>query len=217
VTTKAVSLAPTREQPTPIAALASSPVVAVGLTRIGAAIARHFPENVFADLDRMAALLEALRTHHGDARALAHADRIAHVHALFGCETVLRFRYAHDFLYGFDWARWVARDPRSRASVGPYDDAFLDYSAQRAAELAALVEAGDRKYGPLVAGAHRNPFPFRRDLDAERTLHRALAADGAIPVRAWEASGTDAWDRDFTVLREEKARALGLSADADAE
>jgi hypothetical protein len=208
------SLDPARASRTPLARLATCETLVIGLGRIEAAIERHFPENLFADLDRVAVVLDALRTREGDAAALARADRIAEVHAVFGQETPLRFRYAHDFLYGFDWARRVARDPSTRSAVGPYDEAFLAYSMDRAAELCALVARNDRKYGPLERGAHRNPFPFRRDLEAERTLHRALAADGAIPVRAWDPGGQPVWDRPFTALREAKAHALGLAIDA---
>ena len=205
------SLDPARQEATSLDALARSGAVRAGLEAIAVAIARHFPENVFADLDLVAAALERTRAREGEAAALAHAERIAAVHALFGQETPLRFRYAHDFLYGFDWARWVARDPDARRGVGPYDAAFLDYSEQRAAELCALVRKRDRKYGPLAPGAHRNPFPFRRDPEAERLLHRALAAEGAIPVAAWDPSCAPRWDRGYTALREEKARALGLA------
>lgn len=205
------SLDPARVERTPIATLARSPVVVEGLAEIDDAIRRNFPGNLFADLDLLAVTLEARRATAGDAAAHAAAARIAAVHALFGRETPLRFRYTHDFLYGFDWARWVARDPIARASVGPYDDAFLAYSEQRAAELCTLVAANDAKYRPLDAHEHRNPFPFRRDDDAERLLLRALAEGGAIPVRAWDPRATPTWDRPFTSIREAKARELGLS------
>ncbi len=205
------SLDPTRPVRTPLTQLATSDVVATGLEQIATAIARHFPENVFADLDRIAAELEMRRARDGDGAALAHAERIARVHAVFGCETPLRFRYAHDFLYGFDWARWVAREPATRASIGPYDEAFLAYSVERAAELCALVATNDRKYGPLEGTEHRNPFPFRRDRDAESVLHLALAADAAVPVRAWDPGAESVWDRAFTTLREAKAHELHLA------
>lgn len=210
----ASSLDPTRATRTPLDRLATCETLALGLRRIEAAIERHFPENLFADLDLVAAVLDAVRLREGDAAALARADHVVAVHAVFGQETPLRFRYAHDFLYGFDWARWVARDPAARSGVGPYDEAFLAYSMDRAAELCALVAKNDLKYGPLDASAHRNPFPFRRDPAAERTLHRALAADDAIPVRAWDPSRPPVWNRPFTALREAKARALGLAIDA---
>lgn len=209
----AESLDSQRRAATPIARLARSEVVALGLRRIDEAIVRHFPHNLFADLDLVAATLESLRQRHGDAAALARADRIAEVHAVFGQETPLRFRYTHDFLYGFDWARWVAREPATRREVGPYDDAFLDYSTQRAAELCALVAQHDRKYGPLEGEAHRNPFPFRRDPEAERVLHRALAASDGIPVRAWDPESRPVWDRPFSPEREARAEALGLAID----
>lgn len=200
------TLDPRRAERTPIVLLSDSPAVRGALETLDAAIVRHFPENLFADLDALAAALVARGA---DAPALA--DRIAALHGLFGRETALRFRYAHDFLYGYDWARWVAREPAMRARVGPYDDAFLAYSERRAAELLALVAQNDRKYGPLEGDAHRNPFPFRRDVEAERTLHRALAADDAVPVRAWDAAAPAVWDRPFTAIREEKAREMGLT------
>jgi hypothetical protein len=205
------SLAPDRARPTALSALASSDAVAEGLARLASAVTRHFPHNVFCDLDRIAAELARAETVHGARASLALADRLVEVHALFGAETTLCFRYVHDFLYGFDWARWVAREPSARASEPPFGDAFLTYSAERARELASLVAQGDRKYGPIPRGTHRNPFAFRRDPDAETALLASLAREGCIPVRAWETSPTnDAWDRPFVRLREDKARALGL-------
>jgi len=203
------SLGPEREERTVLTSL-GGPEIVEGLVRIDAAMRRHFPENLFDDLDALAGALAERRD------ALAHAARIAHVHALFGGESKLCFRYAHDFLYGFDWARWVAREPLTRASVGPYDDAFVAYSEQRAAELCVLVDRHDPKYGPIAAGTHRNPFPFRRDLESERRLHRSLAASGDVPVQAWDRTSIPVWNRPFTALREARARELGLSIDASA-
>lgn len=208
------TLDPARAMRTPLSDLAHDGALARALETIDASIATHFPENLFGDLDRLAHDLALVRDQEGEPAMAARAARIAHVHALFGRETVLHFRYTHDFLYGYDWARWVARLPAERGGVGPYDDAFLAYSEQRASELCALVAADDGKYGRLAPGAHRNPFPFRRDLDSERVLHRALAADDLVPVQAWRRDGAATWDRPFSALREERARALGLALEA---
>lgn len=205
------TLDPARSSRTPIDGLTRDAVLARALGIVDASIAHHFPENLFDDLDWLAADLERQRAAAGERAMLARAERIAHVHALFGRETPLHFRYTHDFLYGYDWARWVAREPVARAAVGPYDDAFLAYSEQRAGELCALVAQDDRKYGRLAPGAHRNPFPFRRDLASERTLHRALAAEGLVPVQAWARDGVASWERPFSALREARAEALGLA------
>jgi len=205
------TLDPARTVRTPVAELAPDAALSRALALVDASIAMHFPENLFGDLDRLAHDLALVRDREGEAAMSSRAARIAHVHALFGRETVLHFRYTHDFLYGYDWARWVARDPGERGGVGPYDDAFLAYSEQRAGELVALVAAGDGKYGQLAPGVHRNPFPFRRDLEAERVLHRALAADDLVPVQAWRRDGTARWDLPFSALREERAKGLGLS------
>ncbi len=208
------TLDPTRSERTPIDRLARDAALGRALEVVDRSIARHFPENLFGDLDRLAHELDRLRSSHGGEAMHARAERIGHVHALFGRETPLQFRYTHDFLYGYDWARWVARAPEERALVGPYDDVFLAYSEQRAGELCALVAADDRKYGRLAAGVHRNPFPFRRDLEAERILHRALAAEGLVPVHAWRPDTPAHWDRPYSALREARAKELGLAHDA---
>lgn len=205
------SLDASRAHRTPLLALATSETIGAGLVAIESAITQHFPFNVFADLDLVARVIARRSEGEGDPAARAYADRIAAVHHVFGSESALRFRYVHDFLYGFDWARWVARAPETRRDVGPYDDAFLDYSLQRAAELARLVAEDDPKYGRIAEGTHRNPFPFRRDPEAEIALHQALAASELVPVRAWDPEAPPVWDRPFTALREGKARELGLS------
>jgi hypothetical protein len=140
---------------------------------------------------------------------LRTTEQVIRLHRLFGQGTPIRFRYVHDFLYGFDWARWVARDPQKRSSVGPYDDVFLDYLEGRGHELLALIERDDAKYPTLRDAAPRNPFPFSREPEAEAEIHRSLARLGLIPVPAWSSEGKSTWDRPYVALREEEARRLG--------
>lgn len=212
-----LSLAPGRARPTPLAVLIdatpapSRDVVASTLTDIARAIDRHFPANLFADLDLVAGVLAETAARRGRDAARAQGEAIVRLHALFGVETSIRFRYVHDFLYGFDWARWVARDPDARRGVRPFDPVFLAYSEARARELLELIARRDPKYGPLEAGRDRNPFPFRRDPEAERALLSSLAARDEIPVAAWTADARAAWDRPYVHLREEEARRLGLA------
>lgn len=176
------------------------------LALIGQAIRQSYPENLFADLD---ALTASLAAREGDALTQA-AQRIADLHRLYGRATSIRFRYVHDFVYGFDWARWVAREPITRASVGPFDDRFLDYLELRGRELLALIAENDAKYPVLADRVARSPFPFSREPDAERVIHRSLARKGLIPVAAWSATAHPVWDRPFVELREAEARELGL-------
>jgi len=175
------------------------------LAEITDALCESFPANLFCDLDGMT---QHLLTRPSAERAPL-GRRIAHLHQTFGAEPI-RFRYVHDFLYGFDWARWVAREPQLRASVGPYDEAFLSYLEQRSGELVALIENDDRKYPQLRTEGHRNPFPFSREPDAEARLHRSLAQKGLIPVAAWSLDARAVWDQPFARLREQEAVALGL-------
>jgi hypothetical protein len=175
------------------------------LAEIGDALRTSFPANLFCDLDAT--------TQHLLMRPLSEraplGRRLARLHQTFGAEPI-RFRYVHDFLYGFDWARWVARDPEGRASVGPYDAGFLDYLEQRGGELIELIGRDDHKYPQLRTPEHRNPFPFSREPDAETRLHRSLAQKGLIPVAAWSFDARAVWDRPFARLREQEALALGL-------
>jgi hypothetical protein len=183
----------------------------MALSDLARAIAREFPENLFADLDYVGAVLRDVVAREGQVALERRIDPLVRIHRLYGRSSTIRFRYVHDFLYGFDWARWVLRDPATRGDVGPYDAVFLAHVEARAAELAARIEAGDAEYPPLAPGVFRNPFPFDRDPDAEARLFPALVARGLVPVEAWRAGPTLARDRPFTALREELAASLGLA------
>lgn len=183
-----------------------------GLARTADAITTHFPDNLFWDIDALAASLvrEALGRDARDARAHLEGafDEVVALHALFGRETSIRFRYVHDLTFGFDWAKWVRRAPTERKSVGPFDRAFLRSMLERGHELLVLIDADDAKYPRLVSEEPRNPFVFSRDPGDELRLHRQLAARRLIPVRAWELDATPIWDRPFQAEREALALAL---------
>ncbi|MCH9688672.1 MAG: ferrochelatase [Deltaproteobacteria bacterium] len=193
--------------------------LAEGLAAIAVAMRDSFPDNVFGDLDALAASLV------GQARAQpaggavdylrVQTERVAALQHLFGRGTAIRFRYVHDFVYGFDWAKWVARDPGARAQVGPFGPAFLEFMWNRGQQLLTLIADGDdRKYPPLPDGRPRNPFGFSREPVAEIALHRHLAREGLLPVEAWRTAAAPRWDRQFQGLRRQAAAELGL-ADAD--
>jgi hypothetical protein len=185
---------------------------AMALSDLARAIAREFPENQFADLDHVASELRRVVAEQGHVALERTIDPLVRIHRSYGKGSRIRFRYVHDFLYGFDWARWVARDPTTRRDVRPYDLVFLAHVEQRALELDALVLAGDPSYPPLPSGAFRNPFPFDREPAAEERLFRALAEEGGLPICAYEADDAPAeTERPFTALREARARALGLT------
>lgn len=185
--------------------------VARGMVRIAEAMHRNFPSNLFGDLDLVLARLERGGAENGEAWVDGAATTVVELHELFGQQTAIQFRYVHDFLYGFDWARWVRRDPEARASVGPFDEPFLAYVGRRGRELLALIAEDDAKYHRIPRGADRNPFRFHRDPQSEAALLCDLAAAGWVPVEAWRRDAAPCWDRDYVAAREARARALGLA------
>ena len=177
------------------------------MATIARAVAEHFPDNIYGDVDFLSAALVA---RFGDqpaaeAQLTVHCEQIAGLIALYGCHSAIRFRYMHDFLYGFDWARWVRKDPINRAATGPFDPVFLQYLYQRGGELLALIERGDAEYPPLAPDQWRNPFDFSREPAAEARLHRLLAAEELLPLAAWDIYARPSFDRDFHRLRRERA------------
>ena len=104
-----------------------------GMANIARAELRNFPENIFWDFDYTGASL--LREASAAADSADHLScacgLIVELQDLFGSATEIRFRYGHDFIYGFDWAKWVRKEPQARASVGPFDVQFLTFLHQR--------------------------------------------------------------------------------------
>ena len=211
--------------------------LALGLAEVAMAQLDAFPGNLFWDFDLMAAavLAEARSWAQGDrhqtghqadqtghqtghqadqadqaAIAKARLHQIAELQHLYGRETAIHFTYVHDFAYGYDWAKWIARDPPDRRDHGPYSATFLAYMNDRGHELLALIAADDHKYPTLTGEQPRNPFPFPREPASELHLHRELARRGEIPVEAWRIDAAPVWNRGYAAIRAERARALGL-------
>ncbi|MEM9071062.1 MAG: ferrochelatase [Myxococcota bacterium] len=180
-----------------------------GLLRAASAQLRAFPENLFWDFDALGAHVARVAREDGPSAVTRLSALMASVQQLFGRQTHIRFRYVHDFMYGFDWAKWVAREPASRSSVPPFGIAFLDTMWRRGHELLDLIAHDDQKYPKIAGGAPRNPFGFSREPDDERRLFRDLAAQDLIPVKGWQANPSPVWDRPFQELRAERARVLG--------
>ncbi|MDH5672486.1 MAG: ferrochelatase [Myxococcales bacterium] len=195
-----LSLDPQRSEPEGLASiaaalLAQTPVLsevtqlafATALERIALGQLEHFPGNIFWDLKYVAACLLTQAQAGPDApQALsAWSTRFVALQARFGLHSPIRFRYVHDFIYGFDWQRWVAAEPSTRAGVLPFDAPFLDHIERRGQEILAAIAAGDASFPALEPGTFRNPFAFRRDPEREIELHLELSRRGLIPVAAW--------------------------------
>lgn len=189
---------------------------AEGLGRVVSAMLEAFPRNLLWDLDLLAATLLRCAREAADpvGELRTRAVEIARLQDVFGREGPILFSYIHDFIYGFDWARWVARDPDARREIGPYDPQFIARMQRRGAELVdAIASESDPEYPPLSGDSPRNPFGFSRKPDDELRLFRHLAEQGVIPVWAWRTDATPRWDLPFEELRTQAARDLGLSID----
>ncbi|MEO0421609.1 MAG: ferrochelatase [Pseudomonadota bacterium] len=210
------SLCPGRREPTSFAALwphlgltpARAAAVYRQTERVVRAIAMHFPDNVFWDLDL---IIQALADRPSVEAIEAMGERFVGLVDGFGIHSSIRFRYVHDFTYGFDWAKWVAKAPEQRAHIGPFDEVFLAYLECRRQELLVLIAKDDAKYGRLRDERPRNPFGFSREPQDERRLHEVLADRGQIPVATWDRRGRAQWGARFAEQRAELAVELGFA------
>ena len=186
--------------------------LATGVAELADAQRESFPDNLCCDLDLLVAdtLRRARASVSPTTEISTRLARICRLQRLYGGDTAIRFRYVHDFVYGFDWAKWVGRDPDLRAGVGPFDTIFLDHLERRAHALLGLIAADDPVYGQIPEDQARNPFGFSREPEAELTLHRDLARRGLVPVAAWDPDASPTWRRPYAALRVERAAALHL-------
>jgi hypothetical protein len=191
--------------------------LATGLIELALAQLDAFPGNLFWDLDLIAC--EVARET-GEAETLAEARvtlddrfaRMARLQALYGRATAINFSFVHDFVYGYDWVKWLSRT-RTESIVRPFGLEFLSFMQRRGLELLDLIAADDREYPLLADHQPRNPFPFSRAPADELRLHRELARRQLIPVPTWSATielGTLDRSRAWQAARIEVAGELGL-------
>ncbi len=216
----ALTLDPGRSRATPLSGIVSMlaepselPHLAALASAVAEAQLESFPENVLWDFDFF------LGSIHEQAReASSYSDHLSRVTEitvglmrLYGQQSTIRFRYVHDFMYGFDWARWVRRDPNAEAGIGPFSLQFLKQIETRGRDILTLIESDDTLYPKLSGSGSRNPFSFSRDPEEELLLYRRLAERGCIPVEAWRLGAEPDASRDFDALREQVAESLGLA------
>jgi hypothetical protein len=166
----------------------------------------NFPENIFWDFDFMifSMLEQALTSKDGAIVFLESFGRkIVLLMDMFGCAGEIRFRYVHDFMYGYDWARWVKKDPENRSNIKPFSLVFLDYLLAKGQEMLRLISINDKRYYHIPFHSFRNAFYFPRDPKDEYRLLTYLADYGLIPVNTWNWNAAPIWNKPFDDIREQ--------------
>lgn len=188
------------------------PHLAAAACSVGEAQLEAFPENLLWDFDFYLASVheEAVRSGNYEGHLEQTTSVTVGLMQLYGQSSTIRFQYVHDFIYGFDWARWVRREPETRRGTRPFSLEFLNESDRRGRAIMRLIENDDEVYPKLSGPGARNPFPFIRTPDEELRLYRGLAERGCIPVEAWRIDAMPDASRDFDAIRESAAENLGL-------
>lgn len=172
----------------------------------------NFPENIFWDFDFIvSSMLKQALSAENEFDLLEHfGNKIVLLMNMFGKKSEIRFRYVHDFMYGFDWARWVQKKPHQRAHNEPFCLDFLDNLICRGEEILQRIKEDDSKYPQLSEHRYRNPFKFSREPDSEHRLLIYLAARECIPVAAWEWGAVGVWNKPFYKIREQASLKLNI-------
>jgi hypothetical protein len=174
---------------------------------------RNFPENIFWDFDFLVSSMvrQALVA---DAGAISFLEcfgkKMILLIELFGIKQEIRFRYVHDFMYGFDWARWVQKEPENRANSDPFSLVFLDYLLIKGEKLIKHINCGQVTSYKLGNTGYRNPFDFSREPEDESLLFNYLAREKLIPVEAWKWDTSPMWNQPFQEMRQELALKLNI-------
>ncbi|MEH1817441.1 MAG: hypothetical protein V7K26_05270 [Nostoc sp.] len=173
----------------------------------------NFPENIFWDFDFLVSsmLRQALTAEEGAINFLKiFSKKMICLTEMFGNKTEMRFRYVHDFMYGFDWARWVQKEPQNRAHVEPFSLVFFDYLLAKGKELLQRINHGQVISYKLCETGYRNPFAFSREPEDEYRLLTCLAEEQLIPVAAWNWNANPIWNRPFQEMRQQLALKLDI-------
>lgn len=181
-------------------------------------ILENYPENIYWDLDflfyhvyKQLKDKESFSEKQGWIMQLE--TRVKHIMDIFGSKSKIQFRYIHDFLYGFDWCKWVRKQKESGLTeeYNPFGEEFLTYIESRGLEILDMIEENDQDYVPLQSGTFRNPFVFKRGTEEEKMLLSSLAETKDIPIFAWKVDAKYNTKKDYSQIRKERADALGIA------
>ncbi|MEL6457219.1 MAG: hypothetical protein AAFQ91_03045 [Cyanobacteria bacterium J06621_15] len=187
-------------------------IIRDSLEKILNALLKNFPENIFWDFDFVVSCMlnQALLADYSTDVLEDFSNKIVLLMNMFGRESEIRFRYIHDFTYGFDWVRWVKKKPSQRANTEPFCFDFLDDLLCKGEEILQRIKKDDVDYPQISHKRYRNPFGFSREPEDERRLLSYLAARECIPVPAWEWNTVTVWDKPFYQIREDASKQLNI-------
>jgi hypothetical protein len=174
---------------------------------------QNFPGNIFWDFDFMVSsmLRQALVADEGAVAFLeSFAKKMVLLIDFFGIHQEIRFRYVHDFIYGFEWARWVQKEPQTRTHIEPFSLIFLDYLLIKGQNILEHINIEQSTSYQLCDTGFRNPFTFSREPEDEYRLLTHLAAKELIPVVAWNWNASPVWNKPFQEMRQELALKLNI-------
>ncbi|MEH1818363.1 MAG: hypothetical protein V7L31_04570 [Nostoc sp.] len=174
---------------------------------------QNFPENIFWDFDFLVSsmLRQALTADEGAIPFLKiFGAKMVSLTEMFGNKTEMRFRYVHDFIYGFEWARWVQKEPQNRAHIEPFSLVFFDYLLVKGKELLQRINHGQVVSYKLCETGYRNPFTFSREPEDEYRLLSYLAEEQLIPVAVWNWNASPVWNKPFQEMRQQLALKLNI-------
>lgn len=183
------------------------------LERILYAQLQNFPQNIFWDFDFMVSSMLRQALIASD-RAIdfleSFGNKMVSLSELFGIQMEIRFRYVHDFMYGFEWARWVQKEPGTRAQFEPFSLVFLDYLLVKGKELLQRISHGQITSYKLCDTGFRNPFSFSREPEDEQRLFTYLAKEQLIPVATWNWNAHPVWNKPYQDMRSQVALKLNI-------
>jgi hypothetical protein len=174
---------------------------------------QNFPDNIFWDFDFLVSsmLRQALVADEGAINFLnIFGEKMVSLIEMFGSKTEIRFRYVHDFMYGFDWARWVQKEPQKRAHIEPFSPVYLDYLLTKGKEILQRISHGQATSYKLCDTGYRNPFAFSREPEDEYRLLTCLAEEQLIPVAVWNWNASPVWNKPFQEMRQQLALELNI-------
>lgn len=172
----------------------------------------NFPENIFWDFDFLVSsmLNQALVADDAVYFFKCFGEKVVSLLELYGIKTEIRFRYVHDFIYGFEWARWVQKEPETRANEEPFSLNFLDYLLAKGEQILQRICLEKGNYYKPCGKGYRNPYCFSREPEDERRMLSYLAVNQLIPVTAWNWNAQPVWNKPFQQLREQLSLKLNI-------